>query len=162
MAGQKTSKILASFLIFSSSLFFSQTTSIKVRKDLAIDSLFYDATAMAFYSKNSGFENRFKTLKHCRVSYESKKHSGTTVLNSNKLPYSITDLFYKKTKKITIRFTDIILKADSLNKDERKSPSIIWTITRRRDFHMYFGASGKIPFPIPIWRTTSSIMEYGP
>lgn len=145
---------------------FSQTIAIKVRKDAVsdsyTDSVFYDPQERAFYSKTSGYSNRFKTLKQCNVIYESKKSSGTVKLRSNKLTTNVLDLFNKKTRKMTVKFTDIVLKADSLNSKERKCPSIIMTFYRKPDYHFYYGARFKCPWPFPTWQTTNATIEYGP
>ena len=142
-------------------LLFAQTPlSIKVKKEMATDSIFFDNKERSLYSKTSGYENRFKTLKQCNVIYTSKRKSGTIVLRKNRISQPIEDLFYTRTKKIEIKFSEIVLRADSLNPNERKCPPITITICNKRDFHFYFGARGRIIWPFPIWRRTQMTIDY--
>ncbi len=155
-------------LFFCKIISFAQTPlTIKVKKDtikpkneMYTDSIFFDGQENSLYSMTSGYKNRFNTLKHCNVLYTSKRKSGTIALRKNKLSQAIDDLFYVKTKKMEIKFTDIILRSDSLNANERKCPPLTITIYKKRDFHFYFGPRGRIISPIPMWRTLQTTIDY--
>ncbi len=150
-----------SFTLSSALMFRSQTPLyIKLEKEPVSDSVFIDWKNKSLYSKTSGFENRFKTLKRCAVVYSSKWKSGKIILYTNKFSQQITNLFYAKAKKMEIRFVDIVLRQDSLNSKERSCPPILITINRKRDFHLYYGVSGKVFFPIPHWVTVDTVIKY--
>jgi hypothetical protein len=164
---KKMRSLLFYLFLFSVAFLSSQPITIKVKKekleknDRATDSVFYDHKERSLYSKTSGYENRFNTLKLCHVNYESKKKSGTIVLHSNKLSESVVNLFYERAKKMIIKFNDITLKADSLNSQDRKCPSIIITVLKKRVFRFAFGPRFSIPWPFPHWRTFDTLIEYG-
>ena len=162
-------KLTTFILLFFGQLILAGQTpvTIKVKKpapnlknEMQTDSVFFDEQENSLYSKTSGYANRFKTLKHCNVIYKSKRRSGTITLRKNELSQQVEALFYVKTKKMEIKFTDIILYSDSLNANERKCPPLTITVYKKRDFHFYFGSRGRIISPIPMWRTLQTTIEY--
>jgi hypothetical protein len=148
--------------IFLQTFLFGQTTPkiIKVKKSTHTDSAYFDGKEFSLFSKTSGFENRFKTLKQCTLTYKTRKNSGVTILKKNKLPKTIEKITDKKSLKVILKFTDIVLLADSLNPTERKCPSFTVTYHYKRSWWFYFGARGKIPSPIPTLKYDKTTIEY--
>lgn len=140
-------------LLVQTTVLFSQTEpkQITVRKVPVTDSVFFDNQEFALYSKTSGYINRFKTIKQCKFEYISKKKSGELILKKNHLPKDVTSLVKQlRCKKIELKFSDIVLLADSLNFSERKCPPLTITISKRRSFWLPIGP-GRIPWPIPFY-----------
>lgn len=157
---QKQSLVI--IILFSLTNLFAQTTpnKIKVKKPTYTDSAYYDGKEFSLFSKTSGYNNRFKTLKQCTLTYITRKKSGTIVLKQNKLPKSIDRITDKRTLKIVFKFTDIILLADSLNPSERKCPPFTMTFHFKRSWWFYFGPRGKIPSPIPTLKYDKTTIDY--
>ncbi len=122
---------------------------LKVQKESETDSAYFDFKDFALYSKTSGFSNRFKTIKKCKVEYTSRKKSGEFELKNNYLPKTFKKTIEKlRVKKIELRFSNIILVADSSNTTERKCPPFSYTVHKKRSFTWAVGAWA-IPWPIP-------------
>ena len=122
---------------------------IKVQKESVTDSAYFDFNEFALYSKTSGFSNRFKTIKKCRVEYTSRKKSGEFELKNNYLPKTFRKTIEKlRVKKIELKFSNIILISDSLNTTERKCPPFSYIVYKKRSFTWLVGA-WVIPWPIP-------------
>lgn len=123
---------------------------IRIAKE-GFDSVYFDFKEFALYSKTSGYDNRFKTVKQCTIQYTSKKMSGKTVTNKNHLPGNIHRLVYKSwQKKIEINITGIVLKADSLNPAERNCPPIRLMVIKKIGLMRFlYGRWRAIPLPFP-------------
>lgn len=163
--------LLFVFLFFCQAVLLAQEPlTIKVKKEsdadktkteMDKDSIFFDERERAFYSKTSGYENRFKTMKQCNVTYASRKKNGTISMRKNKLSPAVEKLFDTKTKKMEIRFTEIILLPDSLNPKERAGTPITITVYRKlKFFRFYFGMRGSIITPFLTWRVVRTTVEY--
>jgi hypothetical protein len=156
---QKLLLVLIPF--FSHTYLFGQNTPDKIKITLAYtDSFFFDRAECALFSKTSGSENRFKTLKQCTLIYKARNKSGVIVLKKNKLPKTIEKLIDNRCRKIELKFTDIVLAADDLNPTERKCPPFTITYYYRRSWWFYFGVSGKIPSPIPTFIYDKTTIDY--
>jgi hypothetical protein len=139
-----------------------KTIKVKKTNDPQTDSVFYDFEKRALYSKTSGYDNRFKTLKQCTLSYSTKRKSGTLVMKKSKLPSEVKDILSSKSKEIVLKFTDIVLLADSLNPNERKCPNLTITRTKKLGFfRIAIGGWFGIPTPFPSWRTLGTKVEWG-
>lgn len=149
-------------LIFCQTFFLAQTpiATFKVKKSTYADSVFFDWNEFSLYSKTSGYDNRFRTLKQCTLTYKTRSKSGETVLKKNKLPKTIEKITEKKSLKVVLKFTDIVLLADSLNPLERKCPPFTITVYYKRSWWFYFGPRGKIPSPIPTLKYVKTTIDY--
>ncbi|MEP7265148.1 MAG: hypothetical protein ABI772_11650, partial [Bacteroidota bacterium] len=132
----------------------------KAKKGIYTDSTYFDAKEFALYSNTSGFENRFSTLKQCTLTYNTRKRNGLIILKKNKLPKTIEKIVYERSPKVVLKFTDIILLADSLNPSERKCPPFTVTYHYKRSWWLYFGASVRIPSPIPFLKYDKTTINY--
>jgi len=157
---QKTFFLLSA--IFYQTFFLAQTpvATFKVKKATYLDSAYFDWKEFSLYSKTSGYDNRFKTLKQCTLTFKTRSKSGTIVLKKNKLPKTIEKITDKKSLKIVLKFTDIVLLADSLNQTERKCPPFTITVHYKRSWWLYFGPRGKIPSPIPTLKYVNTTIDY--
>ena len=138
-----------------SSRLFAQAgiATIKVAKEARPDSAFFDRKEFALYSKTSGYTNRFKTVKKCTVEYISRRKSGKVFITKNQLPGNLEHAVYHSwCKKIEIKLTGIVLRADSMNPAERNCPPITITVTKRLTLLRFLFGRWGIITPIPTYK----------
>jgi hypothetical protein len=123
--------------------------SIKSISKLQSDSVFFDFKEFALYSKTQNFNDRFKTIKQCRVAYTCRKKSGSFLIHNNYLPKSFLEKIRKlRVTKIELKFSNIILNSDQDNSSERNCPDFTYIIHKKPCFKLGVGAWW-IPCPIP-------------